>query len=198
MSQPVSSPANGRTCAVLVVDLQNAYFEAPPLKEQRSAITAACNRLTAEAARRGHRILFIGTTHERDKSTWTLNMLEENQGFAFRGSEQAGWLEGLDTSRFPELWKTRDSAFFGTDLYLRLKNWNVDSLILAGVDTENCIAQTAADAFAHNFDVVIASDVVASPDPQAAEAALAWLEKSYRQKVLDLADVETWLSGDEA
>jgi nicotinamidase-related amidase len=192
---PASASNHRRNCAILLVDLQNAYFEGPPLKELRAGIALACNRLTALAASQGHRVLFIGTNHERDKSTWTLNMLEDDQGFAFRGSEQAAWLDGLQTAQFPELWKTRDSAFFGTDLYLRLKNWNVDSLLLGGVDTENCIAQTAADAFAHNFDVVISRELVASSDPDAGEAALAWLEKSYRQRVLNPAEVDEWLSG---
>lgn len=192
-----SARKNGRSCAVLLIDVQNAYFEAPPLRPLREGMIMACNRLTALAARHGQRVLLVGTRHERDKSTWTRNMLEDDQGFAFRGSSQAAWLDGLDTADLPVLWKTRDSAFFGTDLYLRLKNWSVDSLVLAGVESENCVALTASDAFAHNFDVAISRDAIATADPGAADAALSWLESSYRQSVLDWNGIEDWLRPNE-
>jgi formylmethanofuran dehydrogenase subunit A len=42
---------------------------------------------------------------------------------------------------------------------------------------------------------VISRELVASSDPDAGEAALAWLEKSYRQRVLNPAEVDEWLSG---
>jgi nicotinamidase-related amidase len=89
-------------------------------------------------------------------------MLEDDQGFIFRGTEQAEFVPGLRTEGLPQLLKTRDSAFLGTDLLLRLRNWNVDTIVLAGVSTHNCIAQTAADAFAHNIRVIHAADATTS------------------------------------
>ena len=169
--------------ALLVIDMQNAYFEAPELAAKQDGLVASCNALLAAFTAGGHPALVVGTEHERDKSTWSLNMLDDDQGFIFRGSEQADFVPGLDVDGRPRLVKTRDSAFVGTDLLSRLRNWNVDEVVLAGVSTHNCIAQTGADAFAHNVRVTYADDAMASEDSQDAADMLRILSTAYRQPV---------------
>lgn len=169
--------------ALLVIDMQNAYFEDPALAAEQDAVVQACNELLHAFASAGHKVLLIGTEHERDRSTWSLNMLEDDQGFIFRGSMQAEFVPGLAVDGLPQLVKTRDSAFVGTDLLSRLRNWEVDEVILAGVSTHNCVAQTGADAFARNIHVTYAQDATASEDPQAARAILGIFAAEYRQQV---------------
>lgn len=181
--------------AVLVIDMQNAFFEEPALKRRQEEVVAACNSLTSAAREAGANVLLVGTQHERDKSTWSLNMLDDDQGFIFRGSEQASFVPGLVTADFPQMVKTRVSAFMGTDLGMRLRNWGVETVILAGVSAHNCIAQTAADAFAHNIRVIYAAEAVATENPEAAEAVLRVLTREYRQRVLPLDDVLELLKG---
>nr|MDQ5862699.1 isochorismatase family protein [Actinomycetota bacterium] len=74
--------------ALLVIDVQNAYFEDPALAAQQDTLVAACNELLDAFASNGHKALLVGTGHERDKSTWSLNMLDDDQRFIFRGSDQ--------------------------------------------------------------------------------------------------------------
>ncbi|MDQ0755245.1 cysteine hydrolase family protein [Arthrobacter sp. B3I4] len=179
--------------AVLIIDMQNAFFEDPGLQSQREGITTACNRLIRAAQESGTKVLLVRTEHERDRSTWTLNMLDDDQGFIFRGSEQAEFVSGLSTEDLPQMVKTRDSAFLGTDLVWRLRNWGVDTLVLAGISTHNCIAQTAADAFGHNFRVIYAGEATASENAEAATAVQEILCREYRQQVLDIADIEDLL-----
>ncbi|MDR6414490.1 isochorismatase family cysteine hydrolase [Pseudarthrobacter sulfonivorans] len=169
--------------ALLVIDMQNAYFEDPALAVKREPLVHASNELLDGFAAAGRKALLVGTEHERDKSTWSLNMLDDDQGFLFRGSTQAQFVPGLKTDGLPQLVKTRDSAFVGTDLLSRLRNWAVDEVVLAGVSTHNCVAQTGADAFARNIRVTYAADAVASEDPQAADAMLNILAAEYRQQV---------------
>lgn len=169
--------------ALLVIDMQNAYFEAPELAARQDRLVASCNRLLEAFASTGHKALLVGTEHERDKSTWTLNMLDDDQGFIFRGSKQAEAVPGLAKDGLPQLNKTRDSAFVGTNLLSRLRNWGADEVVLAGVSTHNCIAQTGADAFAHNIRVTYAKDAMASEDPKDAEDMLRILSTTYRQPV---------------
>lgn len=169
--------------ALLVIDMQNAYFEAPELAAQQERMVASCNRLLEAFASNGHKALLVGTEHERDKSTWTLNMLDDDQGFIFRGSKQAEAVPGLAKDALPQLNKTRDSAFVGTNLLSRLRNWGADEVVLAGVSTHNCIAQTGADAFAHNIRVTYAKDAMASEDNKDAEDMLRILSTTYRQRV---------------
>jgi nicotinamidase-related amidase len=181
--------------AVLVIDMQNAYFEDPALAVHRERVTAACNELIATATAHGAPVLLVKTEHERDRSTWTLNMLDDQQGFIFRGSPQADFVPGLATSGLPQLSKTRDSSFIGTDLLWRLHNWRVESLVLAGVSAHNCIAQTAADAFAHNFRVVHAVDAIAGTDPAAETLTQNLLAREYRQRMLGRQEIEAFLAG---
>lgn len=175
--------------ALLVIDMQNAYFEDPALAAQQKDLVAACNELVEAFASNGHKALLVGTEHERDKSTWSLNMLDDDQGFIFRGSEQARFVPGLAIDGLPQLVKTRDSAFIGTDLLSRLRNWGVDEVVLAGVSTHNCIAQTGADAFARNIRVTYAEDATGSENTRAAIDMLRILSDEYRQRVQSNAEI---------
>ena len=175
--------------ALLVVDMQQAFFEDPALGRRLEDTVQNCNILIASARQNGVNVLLVKTEHEEDKSTWTLNMLDDDQGFIFRGTAQAQFVPGLATEGLPQLVKTRDSAFLGTDLLLRLRNWNADTIVLAGVSTHNCIAQTAADAFGYNIRVIHAADATASEDGEAAATVLDILSREYRQRVLPLPEI---------
>ncbi len=172
--------------AVLIIDMQNAYFEAPGLRKRQASVVEACNGLISAASDKGAPVVLVKTEHERDRSTWTLNMLDDDQGFIFRGSRQADFVPGLHVDGLSQLVKTRDSAFLGTDLLLRLRNWKVDGAILAGVSAHNCVAQTGADAFAHNIRVAYAREALASEDPESARNMLGILSSEYRQPILSL------------
>ena len=58
--------------------------------------------------------------------------------------------------------KTRWSAFFATDLDALLRRLGTHRLILAGVQTPNCIRATANDALALDYATVVLSDATAS------------------------------------
>lgn len=182
--------------ALLVIDMQNAFFEDPGLDEHRDRVVSGCNELIDGFKSAGHKVLLVRTEHERDKSTWTLNMLDDDQGFIFRGSNQADFVSGLQVDGHPQLVKTRDSAFVDTDLLARLRNWNVEKVVLAGVSTHNCLAHTAADAFARNIRVTYAQDAMASEDKEAEADTLRILTDEYRQSVLSNKEILAELPDD--
>lgn len=181
--------------ALLVVDMQNAFFEDPGLAAVRERIVGACNLLIAAARAGGAPVLVIRTEHERDRSTWTLSMLDDEQGFAFRGSLQAEPLPELDSAGLPQLIKRRDSAFVGTDLVTRLRTWGTERLLLAGVSTHGCVAQTAADAYAHNFRVGFVDGAMGAATPEHADSMLTILHEEYRQDILGLEEAAAILTG---
>ncbi|GHG39513.1 nicotinamidase [Sinomonas cellulolyticus] len=184
--------------ALLIVDMQNAFFEDPSLSEGRAELVGACNRLIAAARAGGSPALITRTEHERDRSTWTLSMLDDEQGFAFRGTAQAAALPELDTEGLPELVKHRDSAFVGTDLVTRLTTWGAERLLLAGVSTHSCVAQTAADAYAHNFRVAFVEGAMGASTPDHAQSMLDVLSAEYRQDTLDVDTAVELLKGGQA
>ncbi|MGY3568163.1 cysteine hydrolase family protein [Sinomonas sp. RB5] len=174
--------------ALLIIDMQNSFFEFPELAAQRGRLVAACNDLIAAARGSGLPAHVVRTEHERDQSTWTLAMLDDGQGFAFRGTEQAESLPELDTDGLPQLVKRRDSAFVGTDLLQRLRTWGTERILLAGVSTHLCLAQTAADAYALNLRVAFAAEAMGAEDADQADAMLTILLEQYRQERLGRED----------
>lgn len=180
--------------ALLIIDMQKAFFEDEVLGKQQDRVVQACNTAIADAREAGAPVYVIRTEHQRDKSTWTVSMLDDDQGFLFTGTEQAEPVDGLEIDGFPQLVKTRDSAFFGTDLLQRLRNLGVDTVVLAGVATHNCVAQTAADAYANNLRVVYAEDAIASTNEEYARDVLRVLMDEYRQKALSRSDVKELFS----
>jgi nicotinamidase-related amidase len=187
-------PAQGRT-ALLVIDMQNSYFDFPELEEQREPVTEKVNELIRAARDSGCPIVLIRTQHERDGSTWTVNMHDDGQGFAFPGTEQSEYVAGLDTEGGTGLVKTRDSAFFDTDLAARLRNLGATHLLLCGISTHSCVAQTAIDAFAHNFRASVARESVGSENSELSRALLAFLEEEMRQDILDQDEAVARLRG---
>ncbi|ALU38664.1 cysteine hydrolase [Kocuria flava] len=187
----------GRT-ALLVVDMQNSYFDFPELEEQREPVTAKVNELVRAARAGDNPILLVRTQHERDRSTWTVSMHDDDQGFAFPGTEQAEYVAGLDTEDGVGLVKTRDSAFFNTDLAARLRNLGAERVVVCGVSTHSCVAQTAIDAFAHDFRGAVAREAVASENAELSRALLAFLEDELRQELLDQEEAVARLRGGSA
>jgi nicotinamidase-related amidase len=193
-SDAASGPAGpAGVTALLIIDMQNAFFEDEKLARVQDSLVRACNGLIDVARRGGAPVLVARTEHLSDRSTWTLSMLDDDQGFIFEGSHQADIVHGLRVDGLETVTKTRDSAFFSTDLAERLRTLGVERLVLAGVSTHNCVAHTGADAFAHDFRVTYALDAIGSTNDQYAEAMLEILSVEYRQAILGQAEAEALL-----
>lgn len=177
----------GRRTALVVIDMQNSYFEFPELAAVRDELVGSVNELIRAAHEADRPVVLVRTEHAEDRSTWTLNMLEDDQGFAFPGTEQARFLDGLATGDHVEVVKTRDSAFFRTDLRAELERLGVGHLLVCGVSTHSCVAQTAIDGFAENLHVAVARGAISSDNPPLSEALLEFLQDQMRQPLLDRA-----------
>ena len=175
--------------ALLLIDLQEDFLNPEPLAEQRSDLVEAVQRWIDWANEADVPIIEVRTVLPRDKSTWALNMREDDQPVVLEGTEGIERLKELDVEPDLSIEKRRDDAFHGTDLLDRLRALDVDELVLAGVVTEACIAMTAATAYAHDLKVSIADGAVTSYDRKRHTAALKWLEEQYRQEVVSPDDL---------
>ena len=184
-------------CALLLVDLQEAFFANRVLAAARPRLLAAVHRLAAGARRAGVPIFLISTEHSRDRSTWTLSMLDDDQGFLFHGDAGTATVAELDTTGMTRLEKTRDSAWLGTDLPLRLRNLGVDRVMIAGVSAHACIAQTARDAYAHNLRATIVVDAVADEREDHMHMILDLLVGDRQADLAEVDEVlDRWREGD--
>lgn len=107
--------------ALLVIDMQNSYFELPGLKERRNRLLPPVKELIRAAQAASRPVLLVRTQHQPDRSTWTLNMLRDDQGFAYPGTREAQFVDGLAGGPYTEIVKTRDSSFHRTDLRAQLE-----------------------------------------------------------------------------
>lgn len=175
--------------ALLVIDMQNDFFVDDELERCRDDLTNACNDLIDRARATGVPVIEVQTVHQHDRSTWALNMLEDDQGMSLEGTEGVQRVPGLQAGDVV-LAKTRDSAFFGTDLEARLEEAGVGRVVLCGVSTESCIAATAIDAYARDLRATLVEDATASIEWAQHDQTLARLKEQYRQDVVSAADVD--------
>ncbi|MFF3438394.1 cysteine hydrolase family protein [Streptosporangium sp. NPDC002721] len=80
--------------------------------------------------------------------------------------------------------KVRHSAFFGTPLEYLLRREGIDTVVLAGQVTEQCVLYSALDAYVREFSVRVASDCVAHIHPDLAEASMRMMERNMRADLL--------------
>lgn len=183
--------------ALVIVDMQVDYFNDGELERCRDDLVAACNTLVERAMAAGVPVVEVRTEHKPDRSTWALNMREDGQGMVIEGTPGADPVPGLRTDGTITVIKTRDSAFFRTELEDLLTARGVESIALAGVSTESCIATTAADAYARDFRVMLVDEAVASVDPEFNRRTQEQLREQYRQPTIRLDDVVFEGAGEE-
>lgn len=173
---------------VVVVDMQVDFFNDPELERCREDLIAACNTVIDGALARGLPVVEVRTVHARDHSTWALNMIDDRDGMTEEGTAGADPVEGLHhagtTPGVTVVRKTRDSAFYDTDLEQQLRDSGVESFLLCGVSTESCISATAVDAYARDLAVALVRDGTASVRWDLHDHTIDSLREQYRQPVV--------------
>ncbi|GII83916.1 isochorismatase [Sphaerisporangium siamense] len=79
--------------------------------------------------------------------------------------------------------KVRHSAFFGTPLEYLLAQRRVETVLLTGQVTEQCVLYTALDAYVRHYAVRVPEDCVAHIHPDLAEAALTMMRRNMRAEI---------------
>jgi len=87
----------------------------------------------------------------------------------------------------PFIQKIRHSVFYGTALDHLLRARELDTVILTGQVTEQCILYSALDAYVRHYDVCVVRDAVACIDHELGDAALRMMERNMRARVLEAA-----------
>jgi nicotinamidase-related amidase len=83
--------------------------------------------------------------------------------------------------------KPRYSAFDSTPLLLILRNLEIERIVVAGMTTEGCVAQTAIDAKEEGLKVTVVPAACATVDADVEAIALAYLERVVGVRLEDVA-----------
>ncbi|MBO1114363.1 isochorismatase family protein [Bordetella petrii] len=146
------------SCALLVVDVQEALFRPQPRPADADATVARINALAARARRAGAAVIHIqhnagGTELAHGSAGWQL----------YGGLERLAGDHAVD--------KTTADAFLRTGLAALLGQLQVSRVVVCGYATEFCVDTTVRQAAARGYEVVLAADAHTTHDKPHANAA---------------------------
>ncbi|KAH7547258.1 hypothetical protein FEM48_Zijuj01G0290800 [Ziziphus jujuba var. spinosa] len=147
--------------ALVVIDMQNDFIldDAPARIARGKAIVPNVIRAVQVARQRGILVIWVVREHDpqgRDVELFRRHKYADGKvGPAIKGTVGAELVDGLVIEEGDyKLVKTRFSAFFATHLHSFLQGAGIDSLVITGVQTPNCIRQTVFDAVALDYKSV--------------------------------------------
>ena len=167
--------------AVLVIDMIKGFLEkgypAYCGHKARSIIPSIQGLLEQELAQ-GSKLFFICDHHAPDDPEFKMFPPHCIEGTV--ETEITPELAGYPGEIIP---KRRFSSFFDTPLEEKLRQLKPEKLIVCGICTDVCVLQTVADARAHDYEVEVPVDCIASFNERAHRLALEYMEKTLGAKL---------------
>lgn len=179
----VEARLDPRHTAVIVIDMQNdfcatdGYVETVVGKDVSAcrAVVSPIMDLVARARAADVPVMWVKANYDPDKvpAGMLAKQREKSQivccGTGSWGAEFYA-VEPLPGEAIIE--KNCFSAFYGTNLDMRLRSLRIRTAVFAGVQTNVCVESSLRDAVSHGFHAVLASDCVASHTPPLHEATI--------------------------
>lgn len=168
--------------ALLVIDLQRWFLEVgSEEKLQRvSRLIERTHELIDYFEKCRLPIVKVQTVHKADKSTWNQWAIENDVPRLIEGTYEAEYSPEVRTA--PEeilMTQTRLSAFLRTDLETKLRELNCDEVVICGYSTDNCMGQTAIDAYELDFRVTLAGEAILGTTARHGELMLESLQRRF-------------------
>lgn len=164
----------GRSPVLLVIDAQN-YMVGPTGPEDRNEYPSACAtgrpalaviaRLADAFRNAGRPVFYTRNVARPDGADMGLKLLKRGilkiEGWYLEGTKGAEIAP--EVAPHPEdivLNKGKQSGFHGTPLLDLLIAAQIDTVVITGGSTSNCVRATAIDASSHNFRTIVPRDAV--------------------------------------
>ena len=172
--------------ALVVIDLENGFVAhgSPHRIATAEETLPACAKVIRASREHGIPVIFVKRIYRQDGSDVEITRWKAwNDGGRSMGPSSTGSAGAEAPAEVrPEagdytLIKPRWSAFFQTELDLLLRRLGINTVVLIGTTTPNCIRTTAYDANAMDYEVVIVEDCCSS---QTAEIQKANIEDLRR------------------
>ena len=185
--------------ALLIIDMQNDFVrESGPLPVRGAAkvIPNLRNVLTLFRMR-SLPVFHIVRVHRRGGSDVEINRqdLFRKTPFAVAGSNGVQVIDELKPLPGEYiLEKIRMSAFIGTELDLMLRTLGISIVVVAGIQTPNCVRTTVFDAIAYNYPAVLIEDATAAQSDEIHRANVRDME-NIGVRILKTAEIPEFLDG---
>ncbi|MBP6115417.1 MAG: cysteine hydrolase [Neisseriaceae bacterium] len=141
--------------ALLIIDVQNAFFCTPPLAHQAETVLGHINQLTERARAQATPVIWV-QHHAPDLPT-------HSEAWALPDALCVAASDHLVSKNTPD-------AFLDTSLGGLLNALHVRHLVICGFATEYCVDTTTRSAMARGFHVSLVSDAHTTRDKAHASA----------------------------
>jgi nicotinamidase-related amidase len=193
----MTDPIDARRAALLVMDYQNGVVDMLGEPDELLARAADAIALTRErGAQVGHiRVAFTDADLETIPPTSSMGQRIAASGRAFHDDSPTTAIYERVAPHNGDIVvrKTRVGAFSTTDLDARLREHNIDTLILAGISTSGVVLSTVRDASDRDYRVLVLADATADREP---DVHAFLLERIFprQAEVITTAQLEVLLS----
>lgn len=142
--------------ALIIVDMIKGNL--PFFNEDQLAIIPNIKKVAEKVRESGNLVVYANDSYT--ENDWLFRFMKKH---ALRGTEEVEVIDELKPEKGDiVLEKKRFSAFFRTDLDLILREYGIEKVAIAGVNTHVCVLATALDAISNNFEAIILKDCCAS------------------------------------
>jgi len=178
---------NDKSCALVVIDMQRGFIDenSPCHISGAKATVPACAAVINNCRSRGIPVFFVNRVYRADGSdvehtrhnSWLSGGRPLSPGCDDSISAESPEEFGISDEDY-YIVKPRYSAFFHTELDLMLRRLGINTVVLAGTTTPNCIRTTCYDGISLEYNVVVLSDCTSSNS-----------EEIQRANLFDMANV---------
>ena len=177
---------NPTRSALILIDMERGFLDpgSPHCIRQALATVPACASAVRTAREKGIPVFFVKRIYRADGSDVELT---RHDGWANGGRAMTPASSGPNSAEAPEglrpqpgdytIIKPRWSAFFQTELDLILRRKKIDTVILTGTTTPNCVRTTCYDAISLDYHTVILEQCCSSNTPEIQKANMEDMER---------------------
>ncbi len=158
-------------CALIIIDMENGFInsESAQCIKMAKDTVPACSKVAAYAREKNIPVFFVNRIYRKNGSdvehTRFKNWYEGGRAMSENCKSELSFDNPPELS--PEdgdyiIIKPRFSAFFMTELDLILRRLGIETIILIGTTTPNCIRTTCYDGISLDYNVVVIEDCCSS------------------------------------
>ena len=184
--------------ALVVVDVQRDFLARPGLTPSAEHLVARVAELVAAFRARGLPVLHVQTRTRADGADRMPHWREFGLTACVEGTPGAEAPGGVGPHDGELLVTKQHYRGFGDPVvapWLRARG--VDRVVVCGLYTHACVRETVLDAYEAGFEVWVATDAVATPEPLHGMLTQQWLE-ARAARFEPIAAVVAALDGDDA
>ncbi len=152
--------------ALLLIDLQHDFLNYSPLFPAKEEIITKSAYLLEECRQREIPVFHIWTSVKKENDARMPHWKRAGKWICLEASEGHACPPSLQASEGEKIIsKTFFSGFSNPELAPLLCQAGIDTLVVAGIYLHGCIRTTVLDAYEKGYQVWVAQDAVAGPDP---------------------------------